>query len=532
MPGQTVERVLLLTAVLTLVWVGQALAENQPLPEGVEDNGINVLWDSSHQFLFFWHWEIQDAIRKTGFRVTGSQATLSTVLDPTKLSRMRDQRDHRLGTYRPFIWAPNPKFNVVLIYQFGKFQPFLPEERAALADFVRGGGGLVTIGKSDDSGGLPLNDLAGDFGAQFSDTPGPAPVEVADDPLVTGLPVPAQAAGRVHTVRVSTDWRPLVKAGDGTAVVAIREFGKGRVCAIGDDAALQWGKKEGEPADIALLARLIKWTAGGSPPVGGSRDVAYEVPGMGGAIYPELDVQVAGLTVFYAANQQPGVIRIARERLPEVKTLLDKMLPSPPPPGERMYVILAAGTGGGWAVNDYTPKSAAVGAIETDEDGILSVLAHELAHTMPGPAASDGSVGGILPPLFSEAHAGWFQRKVGTALGFTKPTIQEEAIAIWDPSCTEVDIANAREDQMWPAWMKLMWIWQIFDYRYGPDWYPKWMQTVHETYKNDREHHLTWDEVIATMSRAVGEDLFPFFQKVGTTVHPVDLGLPPMKKGS
>lgn len=520
----------LLTATLVVVWAGQAWAEDQPLTEGVEDNGINVLWDSSHQFAFYWHWEMQDAIRNTGFRVTGNMATLSTVLDPAKLSRMRDQRDHTWGNYRPFVWARNPRLNVIFTYQFGKWQPYTAEERAALVDFVKNGGGLVMIGKAGDSAGFPLSDLASEFGAQFSDTPGPAPVELADDPLVKDVPLPPEAGGRVRTFRIAGDWRPLIKAGDGTAVVALREFGKGRVCVIGDDYALQWGKKEGEPTNVAFFAGLIKWAAGGSPPIGGSRDVPFEYGGVGGAIYPELEEQVAGLTVFYAANQQPGVVRIARERLHEVKDLLDKMLPSPPPPADAMYLCLAAGTGGGWAVNAYTPKDASVCAVETDENGILSVIAHELAHTMPGPAASDGSLGGYLPDIFSEAHAGWFQRKVGIELDWEKPTVHAQSIASWDPSCTEIDIANPPEGQGWLAWVKIWWIWQVFDYRYGAGWYPKWMQIIHETYKNDREHRLTMDEAVATMSRAVGEDLFPFFQKVGTTVHPVDLGLPPMKK--
>jgi hypothetical protein len=58
------------------------------------------------------------------------------------------------------------------------------------------------------------------------------------------------------------------------------------------------------------------------------------------------------------------------------------------------------------------------GPIVVDHNSIPSILAHELAHTMYGPEAVDGTPGCRLPEWSSEAHAGWIQRQVGREMGF------------------------------------------------------------------------------------------------------------------
>ena len=37
-------------------------------------------------------------------------------------------------------------------------------------------------------------------------------------------------------------------------------------------------------------------------------------------------------------------------------------------------------------------------------------------------------------------------------------------------------------------------------------------------WRDDPGHRVTWDEMVEDMSIACGEDLFPFFRKVGTTL--------------
>ena len=40
----------------------------------------------------------------------------------------------------------------------------------------------------------------------------------------------------------------------------------------------------------------------------------------------------------------------------------------------------------------------------------------------------------------------------------------------------------------------------------------------HARWRHQPDHRLSWDETVEDMSIAVGEDLFPFFRKIGTTL--------------
>ena len=104
-----------------------------------------------------------------GFRASGSQASLDTVLIPGNLSRIRIPA----GGRRPFAWWPNPQYNVVITFQASaRAQEYLPEEVTALKEYLRSGGGLVILGgrvsKPRDIDTWPLNKLMKQFGAGFS----------------------------------------------------------------------------------------------------------------------------------------------------------------------------------------------------------------------------------------------------------------------------------------------------------------------------------------------------------------------------
>ena len=92
---------------------------------------INVLVDLAHQASFFTMWSLPRGLRTSGFRSSGSQATLDTVLTPGEPSRVRIAAAGR----RPFAWWPNPRWNVVITSQSSpRSQDYLPEERKALFD--------------------------------------------------------------------------------------------------------------------------------------------------------------------------------------------------------------------------------------------------------------------------------------------------------------------------------------------------------------------------------------------------------------
>jgi hypothetical protein len=314
----------------------------------------------------------------------------------------------------------------------------------------------------------------------------------------------------------SPQWTQLVGTGGQKGALAWRSLGKGVIVHLVSPELAVETVNGRRTANGPLLSALTAIAAGEHSPRTDGRRVPWENEGIGGAFYPEREIDVSGVTVLYADSQLPDTIELAKTRFTDVMGVLQKMLPTPPNPGEAFYIELAAGNGGGWAENAYTPKLA--GTIATNHEAILSILAHELAHTMYGPAAVDGTPGCALPDWFSEAHAGWFQRKAMGRLGYGDggPAFNAQ-VAKQDPLLDDLDLANIPDGTMGLAWSKAWVIWSILDARYGEQWYPRWMEYLHNTY-NDPKRQLTMDECIVSMSHAVGEDLAPLFERFGTTV--------------
>ncbi|MFC1634439.1 hypothetical protein ACFL5Z_06315, partial [Planctomycetota bacterium] len=324
--------------------LGPEVTQKFPLREQRirNDTGINVLVDLSHQANFFTMWHLPRMLRNWGFRASGSQASLDTVLIPGSLSRVRIS----VGGRRPFAWWPNPRYNAVITFQASaRAQEYLPEEIAALKEYLHSGGGLVILGgrvsNPKDNDTWPLNRLMKQFGAGFS----------TDVDTLDGVSMPV--------LDLSPDWNVCLRGAKGKPVMARREQGKGRVFILGSFKYLEShkpsrGSSNPESQSLSSVVEMIKWAANGTAPAGGSTRLPREASG-GGPIYPELTQRVGNVIVYYAKNQKKELLECINKDMPLVKDKIEGWLPSTAP-DEPMNLILSAGGGGGWAVNAYLPK--------------------------------------------------------------------------------------------------------------------------------------------------------------------------------
>lgn len=472
------------------------------------DTGINVLVDLSHQANFFMMWSLPGMLRSRGFRAAGSQAALDTVVVPGSLGRVRVPAGNR----RPFAWWPSPRYNVVITFQANpEAQSYLPEEVAALRQYVDEGGGLVLLGSRvrdrQQLAQWPLNRLAQEFGAEFT----------SESDVLDGA--------TMSVVRTGAEWQPIGRGRNGAPVIAGRHYGNGRILIVGSVSYFEQFKQSSpeavpRPRTRDGLATLITLAAEGSDPVAGTKRLPTEAAG-GGPIYPELSRRVGNVVVYYAKNQNADLLECVEQDMPLTKDRVEGWLPSPPP-DEPMNLILSAGGGGGWAVNAYLPKE--VGIISLTKSGVLSVFAHELAHTMSGPVNDEGRTAGNWPQgNQGESHAGWFQGKAAALPTGSRVSHQPNKLFDFDKDATQLDLALP-DDQMrekWGKgkdWTKIWWVWQKLDDRYGPTWYPRWRWVQYTRWKDEPSRRLSWDETVEDMSIAVGEDLFPFFRAIGTTL--------------
>jgi hypothetical protein len=473
------------------------------------DTGINVLVDLAHQCAFATMWGLPSKLHPLGFRSIVSHASLDTVLTPGELSRMRIP----VGTaadgkpLRPFGWVPNPTFNVLITFQSNPdAQDYLPEERAAVAAFVREGGGIIMID----------NGLGRDDSKRREDW--------AEHSLATtfGVDFPV-AEGGSRSQLLTDDWEVVRTARNEWPSVARRQYGKGRVVLVANLGEIDWDRNaERRVVDekLALLREIVTWAAGGKPPVGGEARFS-QTRGGGGGIYPELEERLPGAVVYYARNQKKSILNAVRQELPKIADHLYGWLPSPISE-EPMFILLAAGSGGGWAVNAFYPKET--GTISLDVVSLYGIFAHELGHTMSGPRNARGEVAASwFDGNQGEAHAGWWQGKILSIYSDNKSMRDCNQLLEFDPDAAEIDLGlpDRGAYDKWgngKVWKKLWWIWQKLDDRYGTTWFPRWRWVQFTRWQDEPQRQLTIDEMIEDMSIACGEDLFPFFRKIGTTV--------------
>ncbi len=489
--------------------------QKYPLPlQNIEnDKGINVMIDLVHQCNFGTLWHLPGRLNELGYRSIGSQAAINKVITPDGYSRIRMIWDEENKIY-PFAWHPNFSYNVIITHQSDfNAQNYLPEEQEALESFVNEGGGLLVFGKSPKNEKLAeqwsLNTLCKKFGAEFI--------------CKTGKYRETTYA----EISYSEDWEVIAKNDNDNAVGVYRKYGKGHVIIYGSDELLHVDRKNvnEKTEKNELLNQAIAQVAKGKNPVGG--EPRYPISrGGGGGIYPELEKHFNDIVVFYAANQKPELLSTLNEDIPKAKSLVEGWLPSLPTL-EPMYLVLSSGGGGGWAVNAFKPKEN--GIISLSPRGIISIFAHELAHTMHGPVNEDGKVAGITPiPNRGEAHAGWFQGKVDA---WFNPDLQQKAVKScnklfeFDESGKKLDLVTHYENNelrkefgKGKDWIKTWWIWQKLDDRYSSAWYPRWKYVQHMRWHDEPAHRLSWDEMVEDMSIAVGEDLFPFLNSAGLSL--------------
>ncbi|AQT70234.1 hypothetical protein STSP2_03440 [Anaerohalosphaera lusitana] len=465
-----------------------------------EDTGINVLVDMAHKCDFFNLWRLGGPIYRRGIRAVGSHATLDSVLTPGSPARVRIPVERGV---LPFAWWQTPKFNVVLTEGAVGYPGYIPEEREAVKKFIQQGGGLIVSGSwvrnEESANNWSLNKMLAEYGAKVL----PGHVRYEDR--------------RWPRLQISDEWETVIQAEDGSPIYARREFGKGRIALYASSSMYRFNRKDREDVrkKMDFLADTIQWAAKGSKPAGGDTRLPV-ARGGGGGIYPESEKRLPGIVCFYSKNQLPELVSTVENDFPAITDQIYAWLPSEKPE-QPMYMILCSGNGGGWAVNAYLPKEAST--ISTRPGGIRSIFAHEQAHTMAGPCnAANHPFGGNR----GEEHAGWFQGKINAMYNGDKgPNRGCHRVFKDDYTPGTTDPAEIFKDAHLKKWqdghdrLMIWYVWQKFDDRYGPTWYPRWRWVQGQRWKDEPSKKLTWEESIEDMSIAVGEDLFPFFAKTG-----------------
>lgn len=387
-------------------------------------------------------------------------------------------------------------------------QDYLPEERDAIDAFLNAGGGLIALAglpshkplnvNSDVYANWPLRRLLQSYGADIR----------AEN----------ETSGGMHMLALDPgDWEVIQRGDGGQPIACRRTVGKGRIVLLSSATltikAVHYDKADLSEAEerkrLDFFRECLAWASAGKPPVGGDRRIPSTYGG-GGSIYPELEQRFGSIVVYYAKNQKPEVLEMVEKEYGAVQDQCFKWLPSKVSE-EPMYIVLASGMGGGWAVNAFYPKEN--GIVAFNRKGVLGIFAHELVHTMGGPRNTKGELAGGYPlGIQGDHHAGWYQGKAQALF------CGEEDMP--NRSCNSVleKERETGEPEAYNTYGKIWYFWQKMDDRYGPTWYPRWYWVRTMCWMDDPGHEESWDEAIEDMCIAVAEDVFAFAKKLGIPV--------------
>ncbi len=417
------------------------------------------------------------------------------------------------------------KYHVVIISGYAP-KRFTPAELRAIEQFVAEGGGLLlatsaprfALEVGETLSELPAQQVAELFGCRFlgaDECSGTARVNrsfhegyrprdarIADAPDGFGPHPPTLDA-----------WLPVEAPGAATVVMRHRRtnealavtvrHGKGRVCLCGEPL------RRANP--VAHMAPLATWLAGKAKPRAGR-----SVPD---AIGPEAKMKrYAGMRVIYDANAEDrlgeALPLVARAR-DEVARIVGDEVELP----ELVHVVDGCEQGTGWWSRGSIGVRGAPWTIAWDATWWLLLAEF-----------GQGQLGDALVSVFPEyTTIRFFTIEVLRRLGFEEQAerLHGMALAMYDPDDEKQSACDlARGYSATLKWHpKGYWAMDQLRQKYGFRLFERLCEIVpaKEAFTNLPGHTWSSDHAIYYMSLAAGEDLFPWFAEIGTTVHPIPI---------
>lgn len=468
-----------LTSVVALALFGGILPPNSQAPA----HQVNVLTDISHEFTFYMDGRWGGAyLQEMPARQAINQRTLS-LLDLTS-------------------------FNLVVLSHGSMRTEYTPEDVALLRKLVEEGGGLLMIAFDRVPGrepGFKLNAVAAEFGAEFVPETGSGPFKIAEHKITQGIDYLEGSPAGLLLLAGDQPWETLVEDSAGNPMVAVRQFGKGRVA-----LARMWmfgdKPKEGNAPNFRLAQALIQWLSAG-------KQVAADAP-FEQDYGPELANTFGGMEVKYSSYLTDYARGIADAYL-KIAPIVEDIMGVPLSEGCNKTIYLIATGGGGWSSGVALGIGVTWGGWPEHKYPMIEMISHEATHSW------------VLPfgePLGNEGIASYVGIQVGKRMGYEEAEqslrASLENCEKLDPGFATIDVTKPEQPPLHAVYMgKIMYIWETLRKNYGDDMIARYFRLKRQLVKPGAGVDFTADDSVYLLSKAAGEDLFPWFHdKLGIDV--------------
>lgn len=458
-----------------------------------------LLVDLSHSFLFSWHNAAYNFQLGQPLQVT---ASLQKSLKPELLEN----------------------YDAVIITNGHTDVPFLDYEILAVKDFVNQGGGLLLVSENAN-GQAPVNEvnrLAKNFGIRFGEPAlRPFVTAVADNTAAKPAVLAIDSAITVDSNSGQTEI--LATDSRGLAIALKKKFGNGNVAAIGSIDIVN--NQQNRPFLLALIERLSQNMTAKTKtdmPVLFDAGCDNRLPLQQAG--PAIEVCIADALL----NYYPPALKLLMQKVPEVMKIETRLLGYVFP---REKISIDMITAGGFSsIGGDGTAHVGVALVKEPLVDNVGIFAHEVLGPWHYPRT-------VVQPI-GETISMWHSEEAFIQMG-GEYTASGRATRNWhlgnfffgDPTFVKFDIAKDFYSNTPVAFGKVHWIFDALRFYLGEDFFRKYWQTIQNPVNGvcDWPGSLTTDDFIFWMSVANEVNLFPFFEGIGTTVHPENYPVLPYK---
>jgi len=375
---------------------------------------------------------------------------------------------------------------------------YAPKSIEHVKRFVASGGAVLIA--ASNAGFQPdqpfhIQKVARAFGGEFDPTPAQKPLEA-----VSNLKADKVEFYGGGTLRLGAGWKALVSDAAGKPVLAQKPFGKG-MALLAIRGLFGHNPDASDPINAQWVKPWLQNAVRGKP-VNPSRPPKGQ--------WAELEKKVGSLTLEYHEGTKAFADSIAKEYF-AIKPILTEITGVDPAKGMIKRMLMLPTGGGGFSSGDRIAIGAWWGGYPKNRYPMVELISHEAGHSW------------VLPypePVWNEPIATYLGIRVGQRLKMREAdealnrTIENARRE--DPDFNKIDI-NAPGAPNAAVWGKTYWIFEQLRAKYGEDFMAKYFRTKRSVLKPGRTKY-SLDDCVAVWSRALGEDLFPWFQSLGIKV--------------
>lgn len=371
--------------------------------------------------------------------------------------------------------------------------------------FLEDGGAVLMLLDGKDS---PGNALLQRHGASSTDTEAKLPLRATTSLQRLAGEIEVALEYRQGTcLEVDDTWSRLVADDESRPLLVRRVVGKGRLLAA-SRGLFGSNPDASDPINAAWITKmLLHYTA--QKPVDAARPHH--------STWAEDTEQLGPLTLEYHDGTAPFAAAIAKEYA-LVRPHLVAITGVEPHEGMIKKLLVLPTGGGGFSSGERIAIGAWWGDYPKDRYAMVELIGHEAGHSWVLPCPE---------PLWNEPIATYLGIQVGLRLGMkeAKQTLdrQIKMARRHDPNFDQKNpLANdANRDLIWG---KSYFVFEELERKHGPGALAKYFTQKRAMLKPSRERY-SFDDLVAVWSKAVGEDLFPWFRSLAFEVRAERTGL-------